>query len=525
MDPIPMPPPYGGVNEQVPVIALQAPNCENLLNFNVTQEGVSLRNGDSKYKRISGLAAANPIPYLLTKYGESKLFEVTRNLTTNTIQIYDVDSTSLAYTSASAVIGGASAASIYFNKYLFFLFPDSTTPGFYYDGAVFGAIGYTGANFTPRGGNVFKERSYIIQNNDASYWYSEIDFIAGALNKIDLNTITEEKTELAIIASVTIADNVSSIALQCFVMTNGEVLFYSGSYPDGSDWSIVGTARIGQPINYNSKIDYQGDTFILCDSGVVSLRDLFLKGSQGALNLSINNRIQETWKNLIQAIRIHNAQPTGPILSNIKGVWDPKSNRIIIASNYYLDSAGSLQEGSFYFVFDTIQQSWVFQRSFGNGAFGIKDIISYNNKVILTAPDTDGATCSALMFYEKEGATGFTDRNAADSAEVGYDYEIKSAPIANGRAFVQKAAGLDAILKSDLYAQTNYQFIRDFGVQATTTQKIPMQASTLQKPFVNMGIEGSYIQYKISGTTVTGKTVGYQMYGTNFWSNSGTSPR
>jgi len=130
------------------------------------------------------------------------------------------------------------------------------------------------------------------------------------------------------------------------------------------------------------------------------------------------------------------------------------------------------------------------------------------------------------MIYVKEGATGFMDRKSDDSGDVGYDYNITSAPLSNGRAYIQKVEGMDVILNSDLYAQTSYKLIKDLGVAETSSQILSgVNADSLQKPFVNLGIEGSYVQYKISGTTVTGKTTGLVLYGTNVWIEKGKSPR
>ena len=139
---------------------------------------------------------------------------------------------------------------------------------------------------------------------------------------------------------------------------------------------------------------------------------------------------------------------------------------------------------------------------------------------------------SLIYSYEKtavltvEGAAGFTDTSVeTGNALLAYPYELISAPVSNGRAFVQMCGGLDVIMKSDLYSQTDFSLISDLGVKTSEVQKIPDQGTSLQKPFVNVGIEGSYIQYKVSGTTTTGKSVGLELYGFNFYQDNGTSPR
>lgn len=99
-------------------------------------------------------------------------------------------------------------------------------------------------------------------------------------------------------------------------------------------------------------------------------------------------------------------------------------------------------------------------------------------------------------------------------------------PLANGRAYVQKGEGVDVIVSADLHTETNYYLIKDFGVQITTAQKAGVTLSGgPEKPFINMGIEGTYIQYKISGTTSASKVLGYKLFGLNFWVEMGESPR
>lgn len=524
MDPIPLQAPYQGLNELVPIVALESPFCQKLHNFNVTQDGVSLRHGDAKYKTLTMAVGGSPADSIFA-YGNSKLFVLADNSSTNKIDIYDVDAGTVAYSSVAAS-GGDIFTSLYFNKYLFFFAFNAYKPGFYYNGGAYGAIGYTGTGtFNPFGGCVFNARAYLLQINEPAYWYTDINAISGACTKVDLSTIVSENCYLSIIAPFTLSEQTSTNLYIAFVMSNGEVLFYTGSYPDSDSWQIVGRAQIGQPLNFNSYMQYQGDSLVFCDTGVVSLRDLFLKGSEEAASLTVSARIQKNWTSLVQAMRKGYGVPTGPLRigvpGNIRGVWDKKNDRIIIQFPSYLDSSGNLQYGNFHFVFYNQIQSWFTHQSFGSLGSIYVDITAYKNKVMMCTYGN-----SHIMVYEKEGATGFADRDPDDTTDVGFDFDIISAPVSNGRAYVNKCSGLDVIVESDLHGQVNYQLIQDFGVNQTAAQKLPSDTpTTLQKPTVDMGIEGSFIQYRIYGTTTTGKSVGYNFWGSNFWVEQGASPR
>lgn len=115
MQPIPLPAPWGGVNDQIPVQALQQPNCENLLNFNTNTEGVVLRNGDSKYN-VLGSGAANRYDRGDFVQSSGKLFYAVAH--NSTLKIFDVEANSLVYTSGGLGTTVPVVTST-FNKYLY----------------------------------------------------------------------------------------------------------------------------------------------------------------------------------------------------------------------------------------------------------------------------------------------------------------------------------------------------------------------------------------------------------------------
>jgi hypothetical protein len=412
---------------------------------------------------------------------------------------------------------------MYFNNYLFFFGNTSTlATGITWNGTAWATSGYTGTNMWPIAGNVYNYRAYMIQINEAAYWYSGVNLISGACTKIDLSSVTEQKCTLSSIASFTLSNQTGAQAYQAFIFSNGEVIFYTGSYPDSPNWTIVGRSNIGQPLYVNSVIPYQGDTLLMCDAGVVSIRDLFLRGSEQAISLTVNARMQESWRALVQAIRTALSTPSGPItagylVGSIRGVWDSKNDRIIISFPYYLNSSGVATAGSYYFVFDTQRQSWYFQRSFGAQIY---DICRYKNDVRMITTASNGLGLN-FQVYTKEGATGYQDRNSIDDANVSYDYNVTTAPIPFPKTEVYSVSGIEPILESDLYAETNYQLIADLGRQSTGSQPTNAITTAVAKPMANVGIEANFVQLKISGTTAASKTVGLDLYSFNVWYDAG----
>jgi hypothetical protein len=216
-------PPYKGVNELLPVAAIKPPNCENLLNFNTTQAGIALRNGDSTYHTVVP-AAASYVLGLFTYGGNGGIFMALQDKSTFVIKIFDVDigtsPAGVVYTTAAASQAGVFVSTFYDGS-LFLYTPSDTTlaPGIRYNGSAWSAVAYTGntGNFYPGGGNVYNHRQYMTQVGEAAYWYTPLDSPAsGVCTKVDLTGIFSEKCVLAGIASMTLAETVSSVTYQAF---------------------------------------------------------------------------------------------------------------------------------------------------------------------------------------------------------------------------------------------------------------------------------------------------------------------
>ena len=510
--------PYGGINERLPKAALQSPYCERLVNFNVSQAGISLRNGDKLTSKST--RPANSTAFTLAPYGTSFLWIISNNLVSGKIDIIDSENNTVTYSSAASGIDSWSIS--YFNKYLYAFGYSNFVPGFVYDGSTWAVTGYTGTGFSPINGAAFNQRHYMVQKNEAAYWYSGIDSVTGAVTKVDLSSLVEYKTSLMIIAPITIADNITAQTFLAFVFMDGQVLFYEGSYPDSDSWRRVGKAKIGQPVSYSGSIKYQGDTLILCDTGVVSLRDLFLKGSEAAASLTVNANIKKSWTDLIKLVRSTYSIPTGELTSFFSGVWDQKNDRIIIGSSVYLNDSGGLEFGAGFFVFDCQLQSWYLHRSYDSLASNDPDRVLnamafYKNKVFYLGYDS-----AWYPVIEKEGAANYTDRNGADDTDVPYTYKMLSAPIPFPKTAAYEATTIEPIIESDLYAQTNWNLVADFGRQTSGDQKTDALTTAVAKPAVNVGMQNiTYVQVKMSGTTTTGKTVGLDLYSYNVWYNAG----
>jgi hypothetical protein len=521
-----LPAPYLGQDTLTPTAVLKSPACETLFNFNTTEAGISLRYGDgawaSKLVNTAGGVTQETFRAFVA-YGSAKLFMAVGCNNGVGTRYYDISTDgaapTLAYTSTTGIAGEVFYT--YFNGRVFTF--STSGGGDYYDGAAWGASTYSyPGGLVPIGGCVFKHRQYFIFKDGASYGYGEIDGLSGAVTEVPLASIVAEKAELWVIAPITISNEVSSQQLLAFVFSTGEVLFYSGSYPNGGDWALVGSANIGVPLNYNSCISpYRGDSLVACRDGLYSLRDLFLRGSQDALNLTLSRSITPDWTTLVDRI-ISDAVAIGGVepvrIPYVGAAWWKAESRLIIAVTRFIKSNDELSFGNTFFILDTLRGGWtVHHTGDDNDQVGDKmDLIVFKGRPLYCAGNLSSGSLP-LYIANKEGRADFLDFGLSD-----YNYKMLSAPIPFPKTAVYSASQIEPILESDLYAQTDYSLVVDFGRQTSGSQKTDAATTSVAKPAANVGIGNiTFVQVQLSGTTAASKTVGLKLYSYNVWYDGG----
>jgi len=518
-----LPAPFGGINKKTPIAALNSPYCEELLNFNTTEAGIELRNGDSLWSYVHNTGPATTDTFLgFVKYGDIKLFYAAEPNAGNT-RYFDITSAgapSLAHTSAAATIN-SELFTLYFNKYVY-TFGPSTAGGDYYNGSAWASWTWTFPTINPIGGCAFKNRAYFVPRGSATYGYGGIGAITGTVTEVDLAGIILEQSYLSTIAPITIVNNGATLQLLAFAFFSGEVLFYAGSYPDSASWELIGRGKVGKPLSYNSSIDFQGDALLRTRIGLVSLRDVFLSGGQMATTKTVSEEIDPIWISLVNVIiaqggSTYNEASTGRV-KRVFGDWWPSKNRIVISFPIKVVD-GNLELGNTYFVFDTLRKSWSVHRSFGIG--GVQGLTHFKDNIYISGGDVAAAT-TYLTVMQKEGGTDFQDDNYDAVTSTDYDFEMLTAPIPFPKTAVYQASLIEPILESDLYGQTNWNFVVDFGRQTSGDQTTDASTTAVAKPAVNVGMQNiTFVQVKMSGTTTSGKSVGLDLYSYNVWYNAG----
>lgn len=147
--------------------------------------------------------------------------------------------------------------------------------------------------------SAYKSRLYFVEKNSTSVWYGNTDAVGGsALTEVDFESALQRGGFVVFAGSWT--NNVGDVSrnLFCVVSSEGEVLFYNGSYPGDATtpWSLVARYYIGKPLGYNAHVEVDNDLWILTTAGIYPVSLLFSGGSTVSLNgvgRKINPLIQQ----------------------------------------------------------------------------------------------------------------------------------------------------------------------------------------------------------------------------------------
>lgn len=118
----------------------------------------------------------------------------------------------------------------------------------------------------------FKSRLYFLQKNTSKAWFLPVDSVAGAAVALNIGAELNLGGRLVAGGSLTYDGGFGPDDLWVVISEEGEVIIYSGSDPtSATDWSLVGTFRVGRPIGNRCLLKIGGDLAVLTQDGVISL--------------------------------------------------------------------------------------------------------------------------------------------------------------------------------------------------------------------------------------------------------------
>jgi hypothetical protein len=265
-----IPAPFGGLNTRDAESAMDPTDAVMMENWFPSQGSVSTRNGYTEY--VTGLTGD------VETLAEFNAGSTRKFLCANSDEINDITNPA----SVSNLGSGFSNARwqwANFNGNML-LVNGADTPQVF-DGSSLSAStisGPTVANLI--GVNVHKNRVYVWEDDSQSFWYGATNAIGGTFTEFNLNRIAPFGGNLVAMATWNLdgGDGVDDYAL--FLMSSGDAILYQGSDPgDATNWSLVGTYKIGAPFAVRGVKKIGADVAIITDQDFVFFSQVFKSGA------------------------------------------------------------------------------------------------------------------------------------------------------------------------------------------------------------------------------------------------------
>lgn len=289
-----MPPPYNGLDLVSAIDNMEPTYALELVNVFPGAGSPTVRNGYSEYVAASSLAGSVPILFMDTLHkadGTSELVLATQT------KLYRITETATVtdITSVPAHTNGEFQSIVFGNRMYLCNGVDNAKV---YSGTGTAAtdLTFTGVTLsTLVNVNAYKERLYFVEKNSARFWYGEVQVTgtggSPALTSFDLQYVFTKGGRLLFTSSYTNQFSQSSQSLFMAVSSEGEIVFYTGSYAgDVNTWGLVARYFIGRPLGYRAFIRINNDIWILTQQGIVPVSSLFQMDPEQALNV-VSQRI------------------------------------------------------------------------------------------------------------------------------------------------------------------------------------------------------------------------------------------
>lgn len=286
-----LPAPYSGLDLVSPIDNMEPSRALELVNVVPTSSSPKTRKGYALFTTPQSGAQIGNLSSLPLTDGTYKVVATTSN------KFWDVTTGTSAEITGTTTPTSREWQSAVFANRLFFCNGVDTAQVYTGSGNVADSTfsGVTLANLI----NVssYKERLYFVEKNTLKFWYGNTQAVGGsALTAYDLQYTFRRGGRLLFAGSWTnqLASTSADLFFAC--SSEGELLFYSGSYPGDASWSLVARFVIGKPLSYRSFLRVDNDVWIITSRGIVPITQLFAVGAEEAaesISASVNPLIAQ----------------------------------------------------------------------------------------------------------------------------------------------------------------------------------------------------------------------------------------
>ena len=281
-----MPPPYRGLDLISPVDNMDPSHALELVNVFCGPSAPTVRLG---YEECVNTGLSSPLYFLATlqlKNGTEQL------IAANDTNIYSVSESGIStnITNLTPHTFGEFQSTVFANNiYL--------ANGVDHFSVYTGTGTVTDASFTFGGGVTghdiincanYRERLYMVLKNSAVVYYgnTRATGVSGtsSTNSYDFQYVFNHGGFLVNCGTYTNQTSTTSQALFFACSSEGEMVFFSGTSPSDSNWSLVGRYYIGKPLGYRAFIPINADMWVLTQQGIVPISSLFKMDPVQAVN-------------------------------------------------------------------------------------------------------------------------------------------------------------------------------------------------------------------------------------------------
>jgi hypothetical protein len=510
---IPLGLPFQGMDLQTPLASLPMSKAPFIENFFIDGQTLKVRFGSAKFSQFTGAVVGDAVLSL----GSYKKADGTESLYGHKSRagVYSIcDFSAAVGTTAAATSMVSNCVYIQFRNY-FYVLNGLQTPSAYdgTDWAGFGGVfatsgltaGFTGpaSVATFASGIDYKNRLYLVENGSTRAWYGGVDSISGAMTSFDISSLLSKGGNLHNVCTINYGQNNAAANYICFVSNQGEVLVYQGSYPGSTNFEIVAKFQMGKPLSRRCYLKYQGDTLVVTDSGLVSLREMIsyaLGNAATSVYKTYSNPIDPYWKSIVKGLRLLFSD--AGIESQVSIEYFKKTGCIYILFKYIPARTNNVLASSstlnpIMFVFNTNGNAWATYKYTTNGDYNA--LVEHSSKLMT------GLQGLGLVYeLEKDGLYGDEKPLSLGTYDT-ITTNILSAALSAARDSGQR----QKFNSLELYAYINAgsasnpvecYLVENFGKVSGTTKPAVIEDEFNSIP-LNVGSSREYVQYSLTVKT------------------------
>lgn len=494
---VPIQVPLLGLNKRDPLEGMDPNYAPWLVDFDPEPQFYKLRGG---YQIHNNLSSETAILGLHT-YGNASLFAYV-NAASGNHQIYNV-TTAGAPSSVETTDEAVSVAAHKFRmkgQLGFATDIDSSQSGAfrYYDGSTWTDWGfqYSAADIGGRVVTQYKGRVYTWRG--VYMYYSEIDAITGTVHaRVDISSLFDEVAEIRWAGVLASPRNTEGETLLCYGNSSGEIVCYAGDYPEATNWEMVAKFKTGMPLYWQCVLPFRNDLWLGTDSGVLSLRKLFEQGSDVSELYTVSAPIDPYINKIVRG---------SSVLDTLGSMayW-PERGQVWMLLKGHLDSSDAFSGSSAtMFVYNVFSGAWTIHKI--PGISSNMGALTYMNNAMYFFTGKLVVKYNPTSFKDEQFASAGSYQSYTGAIHFPYsDFQSKHR--------WKRVRSFQPVFKTDFTnSNVTMQGSADFGRK--TSGSVTSNFVTDDYIIGNFpaGVEGQYIQPRISVTADANSSDGFELY-------------